>query len=92
MLEDYQTFSIDCKKVIEILCKTQNFCNNNNKMETDGDFIDEKEYAYKCLECGANWPFSNDNALGSSADSECGRGPHHIEVSKGGNFQIHRGR
>ena len=61
MLEDYQTFSIDCKKVIEILCKTQNFCNNNNKIETDADFIDEKEYAYKCLDCGANWPFSNDN-------------------------------
>ena len=60
-LKEYQIFSIDCSKTIQVLCEFKHFLNNNNDFGNDLEFLDGKGYLYKCFGCKSSWPMSNNN-------------------------------
>ena len=61
-LNDHQIFSMDCKKIVQVLSKN-NTCINNNNEEKDNkaDLVDNEYLSYKCLECDESLVISNEN-------------------------------
>ena len=62
-LNDYQVFSIDCKKAVQVLSNLNTCLNNNNNKEVNSnvDFVGKVDNTYKCLECEEGWQISNQN-------------------------------